>query len=164
MRVDREGFAKIILVAAATHHQYQKGEMAKVPGYSIVALPPERIQLIGVRTGKVEKDTLLISIRAVGIIEPDQTKLARLHTCISGWVTKVHVNFIGQHVKKGDPLLEIHSPDLLATGEGDRKTVRPGRGDPPLSEIISPVHGCRQPPKRSSIKRSASGGPHVPAA
>ena len=93
------------------------GEPAKVAGYSIVTLTPQRIQLIGVRTGKVEQDKLLMSIRAVGIIEPDQTKLARLHTRISGWVTKVHVNFIGQNVKKGDPLLEIYSPDLLATQE-----------------------------------------------
>src|SRR5262245_13864251 len=90
-------------------------EAAKIPGYSIVNLTPERIQLIGVRTGKVQRDKLLMSIRAVGIIEPDQTKLARLHTRISGWVTKVHVNFIGQNVKKGDPLLEIYSPDLVTT-------------------------------------------------
>jgi Cu(I)/Ag(I) efflux system membrane fusion protein len=90
-------------------------EAAKLPGYSIVNLTPERIQLIGVRIGKVQRDKLLMSIRAVGIIEPDQTKLARLHTRISGWVTKVHVNFIGQNVKKGDPLLEIYSPDLVTT-------------------------------------------------
>ena len=94
-----------------------KSEMGKVPGYSIITLTPERIQLIGVRTGKVQQDKLLMSIRAVGIIEPDQTKLARLHTRISGWVTKVYVNFIGQDVKKGDPLLEIYSPDLLTTQE-----------------------------------------------
>jgi Cu(I)/Ag(I) efflux system membrane fusion protein len=93
-----------------------KSEMAKVPGYAIVTLTPERIQLIGVRTGKVQKDALLMSIRAVGIIEPDQTKLTRLHTRISGWVEKVHVDFVGQNVNKNDPLLEIYSPDLL-TGQ-----------------------------------------------
>ena len=94
-----------------------KGDPSKVPGYSIVTLPPERIQLIGVRTGKVQKDRLLMFIRAVGIIEPDQTKLSRPHTRIKGWVTKVYVNFIGQTVNKGDPLLEIYSPDLLASQE-----------------------------------------------
>jgi Cu(I)/Ag(I) efflux system membrane fusion protein len=93
------------------------GEPSKISGYSVVPISPERQQLIGVRTGKVTKDRLLMSIRAVGIIEPDQTRLARLHTRISGWVTKVHVNFVGQNVNKGDPLLEIYSPDLLATQE-----------------------------------------------
>jgi Cu(I)/Ag(I) efflux system membrane fusion protein len=91
------------------------GEPSKVPGYSIVKITPERQQLISVRTGKVEAGCKLMSIRAVGIIEPDQERLRRIHTRISGWVTKVHVNFVGQNVKKGDPLLELYSPDLLQT-------------------------------------------------
>jgi Cu(I)/Ag(I) efflux system membrane fusion protein len=97
--------------------QTSTSEPSKIPGYSIVQISPQRQQLIGVRTGRVTKDRLLMSIRAVGIIEPDQTRLARLHTRIGGWVTKVYVNFVGQNVKKGDPLLEIYSPDLLATQE-----------------------------------------------
>jgi Cu(I)/Ag(I) efflux system membrane fusion protein len=97
--------------------QVGSGEPSKIPGYSVVQISPERQQLIGVRTGRVKRDRLLMSIRAVGIIEPDQTRLARLHTRISGWVTKVSVNFVGQNVKRGEPLLEIYSPDLLATQE-----------------------------------------------
>jgi Cu(I)/Ag(I) efflux system membrane fusion protein len=103
------------------------GEPSQIPGYSVVPISPERQQLIGVRTGQVKKDRLLMSIRAVGIIEPDQTRLARLHTRISGWVTKVHVNFVGQIVKKGDPLLEIYSPDLLATQEEYLNAVEAGQ-------------------------------------
>jgi Cu(I)/Ag(I) efflux system membrane fusion protein len=93
------------------------GEPSEIPGYSVVQINPDRQQLIGVRTGKVKKDRLLMSLRAVGIIEPDQTRLRRIHTRISGWVTKVYVNFVGQNVKKGDPLLALYSPDLLATQE-----------------------------------------------
>jgi len=100
-----------------TMPQAGRGEPAKIPGYSIVQISPERQQLIGVRTGRVKRDRLLMSIRAVGIIEPDQTRLARLNTRISGWATKVYINFVGQNVKKGDPLLDIYSPDLLATQE-----------------------------------------------
>jgi Cu(I)/Ag(I) efflux system membrane fusion protein len=93
------------------------GEPSGVPGHAVVTVTPERQQLIGVRTGPVERGKLLMAIRAVGIIEPDQTRLARIQTRISGWVTKVHANFVGQDVKKGDPLLEVYSPDLLATQE-----------------------------------------------
>jgi Cu(I)/Ag(I) efflux system membrane fusion protein len=56
-----------------------------------------------------------MSIRAVGIIEPDQRRLARIQTRVSGWVTKLYVDFIGQKAQKGDPLLEMYSPDLLTT-------------------------------------------------
>lgn len=97
--------------------QESSSEPSNIPGYSLVKVSPERQQLIGVRTGKVTREKLLMSIRAVGIIEPDQTRLARIQTRISGWVTKVYANFVGQDVKKGDPLLEIYSPDLLATQE-----------------------------------------------
>jgi Cu(I)/Ag(I) efflux system membrane fusion protein len=93
------------------------GEPSRISGYAIVTLTPERQQLIGVRRGKVVRDKLLMSIRAVGIIEPDQTRLSRPQVRISGWVTKGYVDFVGQDVKKGDPLLEVYSPDLLATQE-----------------------------------------------
>jgi Cu(I)/Ag(I) efflux system membrane fusion protein len=92
-----------------------EGEPSQVPGYAVVKISPERQQLIGVRTGKVKRGRLEMSIRAVGIIEPDQTRLRRVHTRISGWVTKLHVDFVGQKVKKGDPLLELYSPELLQT-------------------------------------------------
>src|SRR5579875_3493914 len=95
---------------------YAGGEsMSSVPGHALVTISPEGQQRIGMRIGKVVRDKLRMTIRPVGIIEPDQTRLARVHTRISGWVTQVHVNFVGETVHKGDPLLEIYSPDLLTT-------------------------------------------------
>ena len=91
------------------------GEPSQVPGHGIVKISAERQQLIGVRKGRVESGSLLMSIRAVGSIEPDQMRVTRLHARIKGWVTKETVNFVGQNVQRGDRLLEIYSPDLLAT-------------------------------------------------
>lgn len=99
---------------------------SKLPGYSTVSITPERQQLIGVRIGEVKRDKLLMSIRAVGIIEPDQTRLARIQTRVSGWVTKLYVDFVGQRVKKSDPLLELYSPDLLTTQQ--EYLIARGRG------------------------------------
>lgn len=90
-----------------------RSNSSTLPGYSTVTITPERQQLIGVRIGEVKRDKLKMSIRAVGIIEPDQTRLARIQTRISGWVTKLYVDYVGQPVKKGDPLLELFSPELL---------------------------------------------------
>jgi Cu(I)/Ag(I) efflux system membrane fusion protein len=108
------------------------GEPSKIPGYSIAQISPERQQSIGVRTGKVKKDRLLMFVRAVGIIEPDQTRLSRPQVRISGWVTKVYVDFVGQDVKKGDPLLEVYSPDLLATQ--DEYLIAVEGGQKPLAD------------------------------
>jgi Cu(I)/Ag(I) efflux system membrane fusion protein len=93
------------------------GPVSKLPGYTTVTISPERQQLIGVRTGKVQRDRLKMTVRAVGIIEPDQTRLAQIHTRVKGWVTKVEVNYVGQNVRAGDPLLELYSPELLSTQE-----------------------------------------------
>jgi multidrug efflux pump subunit AcrA (membrane-fusion protein) len=89
-------------------------EPSSVPGYTVVTVAPERQQLIGVRTGKVERDRLLMSVRAVGIVELDQTRLARIQTRINGWVKKVYVNYAGQNVKQGDPLLDISTVPICS--------------------------------------------------
>jgi len=88
---------------------------SSVPGHVTVTIAPERQQLIGVRIGQVRSEKLLMSIRAVGVVEPDQTRLARMQTRVRGWVTKLYVDFVGQKVAKGDRLLELYSPELFAT-------------------------------------------------
>jgi membrane fusion protein, copper/silver efflux system len=104
--------------AAPGDHEGDAGHAAEpspLPGYSVVQITPERQQLIGVRTGRVERGRLQMSLRVVGVVEPDQTRLAHIHTRVSGWVSKVHVNYVGADVQKDDPLFELYSPDLVQT-------------------------------------------------
>src|SRR5207249_9112452 len=63
----------------------------------------------------VEKGPLKMSLRTVGIVRPDETKVARVHLKTEGWAEKLFVNFTGQKIKKGDPLLSIYSPQFLTT-------------------------------------------------
>ena len=89
------------------------GRDSKVPGHSEVNLPWEVRQRIGVTVAKVEQGRLRMSIRTVGIVGPDETRLAKVHLKTEGWVQKVFVNYVGQQVKKGAPLLSIYSPQFL---------------------------------------------------
>ncbi len=86
-----------------------------VEGYSNVSLPPARQQLIGVKLGKAELRPLAGGIRAVGRVTTDERREAQIHTKFEGVVEGLFVNFTGQSVRRGDPLLSIYSPDLLAT-------------------------------------------------
>jgi Cu(I)/Ag(I) efflux system membrane fusion protein len=86
-----------------------------VPGHAEVNIPYEVQQQIGVTFGRVEMAPLRMSVRTVGILQPDETKVARIHLRTEGWVAKLFVNFTGQQVKKGDPLLSIYSPEFLTT-------------------------------------------------
>jgi multidrug efflux pump subunit AcrA (membrane-fusion protein) len=80
-----------------------------------VMIPPEKQQLIGVRTGKVERRSLVRTIHTTAQITADETKIAHIHVKVSGWIDKVYVDYVGQLVKKGQPLFTLYSPDLVAT-------------------------------------------------
>ncbi len=84
-------------------------------GPETVALTPARQQLIGVKLGKAEIRDLSRTTRTVGRVAVDETKLAQIHTKFEGFAERLFVNFTGQPVRRGQPLLSIYSPELLAT-------------------------------------------------
>ena len=45
----------------------------------------------------------------------DETKIAKVHSKLEGWIDQVFVDFTGKQVQQGDPLLTIYSPEALAT-------------------------------------------------
>jgi membrane fusion protein, copper/silver efflux system len=73
--------------------------------------------MIGVRFATVEADGSTRSIRTVGKVSADETRVGHVHTRIDGWIEKVFVDFTGQIVKKGQPMLTIYSPEMLASEE-----------------------------------------------
>jgi RND family efflux transporter MFP subunit len=79
-----------------------------------VKLSPAKQQLIGVRTAPVVSETLTRSLRAVGIVEIDETRVAHVHTKVSGWVRRVFVDYTWQHVMQGEPLFALYSPELVS--------------------------------------------------
>jgi Cu(I)/Ag(I) efflux system membrane fusion protein len=80
-----------------------------------VEISSQQQQLIGVKTVKVSLKPIQKVIRTVGRIEADERKQATINTKIEGWIEKLHVDYTGRYVKKGEPLVEIYSPELLAT-------------------------------------------------
>lgn len=84
------------------------------PGFAEVNIVQEVQQRIGVTLGKATQTPLTMVIRSVGIVRPDETKLAHIHLKTEGWVEKLFVSFTGQDVKAGDPMLSIYSPAFFA--------------------------------------------------
>lgn len=82
-----------------------------------VTLSEEKRQLIGVRTEVASVRRVGKQIRTVGRVDVDETRLAYVNTKIAGWVRKLHVDYTGKVVKKGEPLLSIYSPDLVSAQE-----------------------------------------------
>ncbi len=82
-----------------------------------VHINPATEQSMGVRTAPVEIRVLSGSVRAAGVVAYDETRVANIQSKTSGWIEHLYVNATGERVKKGDYLLEIYSPDLVATEE-----------------------------------------------
>lgn len=92
------------------------GTATDVPEGAVV-IDTATIQNIGVRTARVERQDLVRSVRAVGRVAYDERRVSHIHTKVQGWVEKLFVDYVGQEVKRGEPLLEIYSPELVATQE-----------------------------------------------
>ena len=98
-----------------------------------VEIPTDKQQLIGVRTVLAAIRPLNRVIRTVGRIEYDERKLATANTKIEGWIEKLHVDYTGRYVKKGEPLSQsfaehtklypILMSDMLAVGEETGKVA-----------------------------------------
>ncbi|MDW8167235.1 MAG: efflux RND transporter periplasmic adaptor subunit [Acidobacteriota bacterium] len=80
-----------------------------------VHISPLKQQLIGVTYGEVMFGPIVHTIRTVGKITYDETKIARVHPKIEGWIERVHADYVGKFVQKGQPLVEVYSPELVAT-------------------------------------------------
>jgi RND family efflux transporter MFP subunit len=80
---------------------------------SAVYVSPARQQLIGVRTGVVERQHLDAVVRTVGVLAYDETRVTHVHTKVAGWIDRVFVDFVGKRVQRGQPLFSVYSPDLV---------------------------------------------------
>jgi RND family efflux transporter MFP subunit len=80
-----------------------------------IQMTPEKQQLIGVKYEQVETGGGSRTIRSVGKVAIDETRIGHVHTKVEGWIDQVFVDFTGKLVQKGQALLTIYSPDMLAS-------------------------------------------------
>jgi Cu(I)/Ag(I) efflux system membrane fusion protein/cobalt-zinc-cadmium efflux system membrane fusion protein len=82
-----------------------------------VKINPGMIQNMGVRTALVERRDLTRVVRAVGRVDYDERLVEHVHIKVQGWIEKLYVKYEGEMVERGQPLLELYSPELVSTQE-----------------------------------------------
>lgn len=82
-----------------------------------IEIDPGLIQSMGVRTAPVVRRDLSRNLRTVGRVAYDERRVEHVHTKVQGWVERLHVGYEGEAVRRGQPLLEIYSPELVSTQE-----------------------------------------------
>jgi membrane fusion protein, copper/silver efflux system len=78
-----------------------------------VKISPEKQQIVGVRVATVEKSPWTYTIRTVGKVAVDETRIYRLNAFSEGFIVKVFDNSTGSLVRKDEPLATIYSKDLI---------------------------------------------------
>ncbi len=82
-----------------------------------IKISPEKVQKLGVRTESAALRELVRTVRAVGQFQLDERRLHTVTTKFEGYIEKLHVNATGQPVKRGQPLMEVYSPELVSAQE-----------------------------------------------
>jgi len=77
-----------------------------------IAVDAATRQNMNLRTAEVQRGPLRKTIRTVGTIDYNETALADVTTHFRGWVEKLNADATGQLVHRGEPLFEVHVPEI----------------------------------------------------
>jgi Cu(I)/Ag(I) efflux system membrane fusion protein len=105
--------------------------MAYIPVYAdeeasddIVRIGADKVQKLGVRSEPVAPRVLTRTLRIVATVEADESRQSTISPRFEGWITQLFVSTTGAQVRRGQPLLEVYSPDLLGAQQDYRVAVR----------------------------------------
>lgn len=77
----------------------------------------DKVQKLGVRTEPVALRELVRTVRAVGQFQLDERRQHIVTSKFEGYIERLYVNATGQPVKRGQPLMEVYSPELVSAQE-----------------------------------------------
>lgn len=94
----------------------KKGTQANLPEGTLarVQISPERVMQAGIQVEPIGYRLLSRTVRSYGVVELDETRMAKIVARFPGRVEDLMVNAVGMNVKKDEPLARIYSPKFLA--------------------------------------------------
>ncbi|NUR33907.1 MAG: efflux RND transporter periplasmic adaptor subunit [Gemmatimonadaceae bacterium] len=92
------------------------GTMAgmNMSGGGSARLTSAQIRQFGVTLGIAEERVLTSEMRTAGAVTADETRIAQVAPKFGGFVERLYVDFTGQSVRRGEALMDVYSPELLA--------------------------------------------------
>ena len=90
------------------------GAAPATKGAQPVAIPADQANRIGVTYATATTGPLELEVRTVAQVAYDERRVELIAPKLDGWVEELYVNATGQPVRRGDPLLAIYSPMLVA--------------------------------------------------
>ena len=82
-----------------------------------IRINPNVVNNLGVKTAKVQRKALDITIKTVGYVQYNEDTLVHVHPRVEGWIEVLNVKAAGEYVEKGEPLFALYSPELVNAQE-----------------------------------------------
>lgn len=102
---------------AATTNGHVHGAAPAAGATSPLMISADAAKRIGVTFAPVTIGPLTREIRTVAQVTYDETRVRTISPKIDGWIEQLYVNFTGQPVSAGQPLLRVYSPMLVSAQE-----------------------------------------------
>jgi Cu(I)/Ag(I) efflux system membrane fusion protein len=96
-----------------------------------VKVSPEKQQMIGVKVVTVEKAPWSQTVRVLGRVAPDETRIYRINAALNGWIEDVQPVTTGSIVKKNELLATFYSVDYRTTVQVYLNLIRSAKPAPP---------------------------------
>jgi RND family efflux transporter MFP subunit len=85
------------------------------PAAGVLTIPAEKQQWIGLKTEVAGPHGMGETLRLAGRVAVDESRVQRVQTRLEGWIERVYVDYTGRLVRKGEPMVTIYSPELVAS-------------------------------------------------
>lgn len=108
-----------------------------------IELSENAIRLARVQTTPVRREMPTVEVRMVGKVDYDETRLAEITARFPGRLDRLFVDYTGLSVSKGDHLVEIYSPELLAAQEELLQAIRTSRDLRDSSNVLLKERAAR---------------------
>ena len=86
-------------------------------------LSPEEVSAAGVQTATVKSMRLKTDVQAFGRVQQPEAQLTAIPSRIAGRIDKLHLQYTGEKVRRGQPIAEIYSPDVATAMDEYRLAV-----------------------------------------
>ena len=91
--------------------------LAQLPA-GAVAIDAATQRLMGIRVAPVEKKGTTRTVRVIGRVVPEDTRVYRVNSGLGGFIRETYNDSVGMLVKKDQKLASYYSPDFLAVASG----------------------------------------------
>ncbi|MBM3284854.1 MAG: efflux RND transporter periplasmic adaptor subunit [Candidatus Aminicenantes bacterium] len=97
--------------ASPSHNHKSPAVAAETHAHPAIEVSPDKQKAWGLRVGEVGKETLAGRITVPGAVALNENRTAHVSSFVHGQVASLGAD-LGQVVRKGQPLLTIHSPEF----------------------------------------------------